>query len=392
MAPLMVAFAPAAKIEAKVTSATPIMSAAAVTAVRPGWRTEFSRASWPVMPVARSIGRPMTFASGRTSRGESSATPRKVSAAPPPMNEIAALSDFRLPKSPTHMSPTPIASSTPAPMAIRRPRPRCIGTTPSRRASTGGTRMARIAGAMLATRLTTVPTRIVTITVRLSMTTPLLGRSAPKALNSVRRSAAVPMPSRKPTTPPTKPSSEPLVDDRPPDLAARRAEGAQQRELAHALGDGDREGVEDQEGAHEQRDEGEREQEGLQEPEVVADVLGLLVRLLLAGAHVDRRAERARQLRLELLGRDAGLGGDLDLVEAVALAEHPLGLGQHEVEHRGAAERAQAGDLGRPDERVALAWRGGDGADLVADLPPLLVGRRGVDRRLVRRSAACGPS
>ena len=166
MAPLMVAFAPAAKIEAKVTSATPIMSAAAVTAVRPGWRTEFSRASWPVMPVARSIGRPMTFASGRTSRGESSATPRKVSAAPPPMNEIAALSDFRLPKSPTHMSPTPIASSSPAPMAIRRPRPRCIGTAPSRRASTGGTRMARIAGAMLATRLTTVPTRIVTITVR----------------------------------------------------------------------------------------------------------------------------------------------------------------------------------------------------------------------------------
>ena len=152
MAPLMVAFAPAAKIEAKVTSATPIMSAAAVTAVRPGWRTEFSRASRPVMPVARSIGRPMTFASGRTSRGESSATPMKVSAAPPPMNEIAALSDFRLPKSPTHMSPTPIASSSPAPMAIRRPRPRCIGTTPSRSASTGGTRVARIAGAMLATR------------------------------------------------------------------------------------------------------------------------------------------------------------------------------------------------------------------------------------------------
>ena len=121
MAPLMVAFAPAAKIDANVTSATPIMSAAAVTAVRPGWRTEFSRASRPVMPVARSIGRPMTVASGRTSRGESSATPMKVSAAPPPMNEIAALSDFRLPKRPTHMSPTPIASSEPG--ADRHPPP-----------------------------------------------------------------------------------------------------------------------------------------------------------------------------------------------------------------------------------------------------------------------------
>ena len=43
------------------------------------------------------------------------------------------------------------------------------------------------------------------------MTTPLLGRSAPKALNSVRRSAAVPMPSRKPTTPPTKPSASPSL-------------------------------------------------------------------------------------------------------------------------------------------------------------------------------------
>ena len=120
----------------------------------------------------------------------------KVSAAPPPMNEIAALSDFRLPKSPTHMSPTPSASSSPAPMAIRRPRPRSIGTAPSRRASIGGTRMARIAGAMLATRLTTVPTTTVTMTVRVSMHEPSLGRSAPKALNSARRPRAVPMPER----------------------------------------------------------------------------------------------------------------------------------------------------------------------------------------------------
>ncbi len=217
----------------------------------------------------------------------------KVIAAPPPMNEIAALSDFRLPKRPTHMSPTPIASSSPAPMAMRRPRARCIGTTPSRRASTGGTRIARIAGATLATRLTSVPTRTVTMTVRVSMTTPLLGRSAPKALKSARRSAAVPMPEHEADDAADEAEQQPLADDRAPDLAARGAEGAQQRELAHALGDGDREGVEDEEGADEQRDEGEREQEGLQEAEVVADVLGLLGRLLLAGAHVDVGAERA---------------------------------------------------------------------------------------------------
>ena len=42
---LIVALAPAAKIDTNATSVTPIISAAAVTAVRPGWRTEFSRAS-----------------------------------------------------------------------------------------------------------------------------------------------------------------------------------------------------------------------------------------------------------------------------------------------------------------------------------------------------------
>ena len=86
----IVFWAPAAKIDAKVTSATPIISAAAVTAVRPGWRTLFSRARRPVMPVARSIGRPMREASGRTSRGLTSATPRNVAAAPAPVKLSAA--------------------------------------------------------------------------------------------------------------------------------------------------------------------------------------------------------------------------------------------------------------------------------------------------------------
>ena len=50
MASLIVVLALAAKIDAKQTSATPTISAAAVTAVREGSRTVFSRARRPVTP------------------------------------------------------------------------------------------------------------------------------------------------------------------------------------------------------------------------------------------------------------------------------------------------------------------------------------------------------
>ena len=50
------ALTPAARIETKVTSARPIISAAAVTAVRLGLRIAFSRASRPATPRSRSIG------------------------------------------------------------------------------------------------------------------------------------------------------------------------------------------------------------------------------------------------------------------------------------------------------------------------------------------------
>ena len=60
---------PAANTVTKTTSARPIISAAAVTAVRPGLRMAFSRASRPVIPRRRSIGLPATAASGLTSCG-----------------------------------------------------------------------------------------------------------------------------------------------------------------------------------------------------------------------------------------------------------------------------------------------------------------------------------
>jgi hypothetical protein len=50
---LMVALKLAASTETNATSASPTVSAAAVTIVRPGWRIEFSSASRPVMPRQR---------------------------------------------------------------------------------------------------------------------------------------------------------------------------------------------------------------------------------------------------------------------------------------------------------------------------------------------------
>ena len=74
------------------TSATPIISAAAVADVRFGFRFAFSSASSPVMPFRPRIGQPSTALTGRAMSGPSNATPRKTMNAPRP-------TDGRLPSS-----------------------------------------------------------------------------------------------------------------------------------------------------------------------------------------------------------------------------------------------------------------------------------------------------
>ena len=76
---------PRPKVATNVTSVSPIMSAAAVAAVRDGLRIAFSRASRPAAPPRRSDGKPTIEASGRTSRGASIAMPTKSPSAPRPM-------------------------------------------------------------------------------------------------------------------------------------------------------------------------------------------------------------------------------------------------------------------------------------------------------------------
>ena len=67
-----------------VTSARPIISAAAVEAVRPGLRIELSRAIRPGAPASRLAGRPTSAAIGFTSRGASMAMPTNSDSTPTP--------------------------------------------------------------------------------------------------------------------------------------------------------------------------------------------------------------------------------------------------------------------------------------------------------------------
>ena len=76
---------PLPKTATNETSVSPIISAAAVEAVRPGLRIAFSCASRPAAPPSRAAGRPTTWASGRTSRGAITARPMKMPKAPPAM-------------------------------------------------------------------------------------------------------------------------------------------------------------------------------------------------------------------------------------------------------------------------------------------------------------------
>ena len=203
----IVAFAPAAKMETKATSVTPTISAEAVTAVRPGWRTVFSRARRPIRPGS---GRPIAAVSGGTSLGLSTATPRKTSSAPSPTSVTPAP-----PNRPAARASAPSAPMT-TPAGVTKRWPRDGGSTaPSRSAATGGTCVARMAGSRPLTSVTSVPMSSDTTIVRVSTTLPADGRSAPIALNSARRPGASARPANSPTIEPSAPMTRPSASTCP---------------------------------------------------------------------------------------------------------------------------------------------------------------------------------
>ena len=86
IAPLNEPFIAWANTATKTTMARPIMSAAAVAAVRLGLRPALSRARRPLVGASFSSGQPMIRLAGRTTNLASMAMATKSSRAPRPMN------------------------------------------------------------------------------------------------------------------------------------------------------------------------------------------------------------------------------------------------------------------------------------------------------------------
>ena len=95
---------------AALISATPIISAEAVRAVRRGDRMALSRAILPAGPNAFWIGAPMAPATGRATVVDRLAMPMKINSAPPPARAIRPNAPPGLANSPTTNIAAPTAS------------------------------------------------------------------------------------------------------------------------------------------------------------------------------------------------------------------------------------------------------------------------------------------
>ena len=170
-----------ANTAAKTTSATPIISAADVVAVRPGLRSVFSRASLPVTPRSFSIGLPMIEASGATRLPASIATPMKSRIRPRPSSGSAAPKD-EVANSPPAIAITPSAKR-PRAIQVRRLVFAESTVAVSRSASRGVTRVARSAGTTDEPSVATMPTMSGAMIAAAGITVPDWGSSKPIALN-----------------------------------------------------------------------------------------------------------------------------------------------------------------------------------------------------------------
>ena len=195
---LNVVFSPDASTETRVTSASPIIRADAVDAVRCGFRMALPRASSPADPPILVAGQPSTRASGGTSVFASIATPTNTAAAPTPRASSRCVVESPWTNSPTSMSATapPIVSS--AAVTLKRAKREVGSTAPSRTAEIGGTRVARIAGRSAASSVTRIPTTSATTIVRVANTVPACGRSIPKWTKSAFSPFARPSPRKRP--------------------------------------------------------------------------------------------------------------------------------------------------------------------------------------------------
>ena len=181
------------------TSAIPIMSAAAVAAVRPGLRMALRRASPPATPAIRCPGRPSTDARRGTSRGEISATAMNSRREP---GASSARRPSALDAGSEHAEPEHAEGERrqrcAANSGARRPILPGGISAPSRMAVTGETRVARSAGPSPARTVTMMPTASETMIVRAPNTVLVDGRSMPTDANTPLSSFARPRPATRP--------------------------------------------------------------------------------------------------------------------------------------------------------------------------------------------------
>ncbi len=145
---------------------------------------------------------------------------------------------------------------------------------------------------------------------------------------------------------------ERLAENRAHDLPTARSYGPQQGELAGALSDEHREGVEDDEQPDEQGHAREDQQEHVEEPESLADGVGLLLVDCFCGDRLETLGQYCGDAGCQFLLRDTFGSLDVDLVDESWLACDLRGCGR--VEHAqyrtgqiaAAAHRDDADDRG----------------------------------------------
>ena len=160
-------------------------------------------------------------------------------------------------------------------------------TAPSRSPVTGGTRVARSAGISAASTARPVPSTSETTIVRVCDHRARASGGRSRARRRAPDHRGEGDTGQQSEHRGEQPDRERLDHHRGDDLAAVGAEGAQHRELAGALGDRDREGVEDQERGDEQGDAREDQQRRLEDADELADVVLLVLGVLLAGLDLD---------------------------------------------------------------------------------------------------------
>ena len=285
---------------------------------------------------------------GRLITGLVAATPSRIARTPPPTCQPPCGRSRNRPATRAQRRRRAISAT---PSTSRRWSDDSGSATSSRSAWTGAIRPVRRAGSQAAAMVTTTPTAYDARKVRGAKISGWPERSSPMEANSARMPIASSTPSPRPMRRAEHAEHERLELHRPGHLPLRGTEGAQQRELAAALGDQDRERVDDQEGADHQGDAGEDQQERGEERDRLQQRRWRLVGGVVAGDRLDAVGQLGRDRVAQLLLGDAVVGGHPEVgVGVLAVEEEGLGGRGVEDRERRAVERAAVGEVRDADQ------------------------------------------